>query len=345
MPQNSIPTVILESPTPPLALPSLPSKVADQTEYHPAAAEDLSNLVEQFLTHLAKYRNSSPHTVVAYRDDLRCFVEFCETLGITTISQLHRPNVHRYAAALPRSGKRGQLAPASVARRIHALRSLLGYLMDLGLVDGNLAAGIVLPVREKRLPRYPDDRECELLLGATTRPRDRAIVALMMMAGLRRSEVLDIDVEDLSAGCTQLLVHGKGRKERSIPLCLTLRGIVEAHLEQCGALRGPLFIGATGERMTVTCLTRMFRRLLKATDLAGQGITPHKLRHAFGTSLIREGVDVATVAELMGHSNISTTSIYLHASPATKRAAVDRLPWGRDDSRPLAAEFTVSNPM
>ena len=102
------------------------------------------------------------------------------------------------------------------------------------------------------------------------------------------------------------------------------------YLEARTAPSGPLFVGRTEQRTTVTSFTRLFQRLLKRAGLGDEGITPHKLRHAFGTSLVREGVDVSTIAELMGYSNISTTSIYLHASPSTMRAAVERLHWGSD---------------
>ena len=113
-----------------------------------------------------------------------------------------------------------------------------------------------------------------------------------------------------------------------MPLCPTLRDLVITHLNQHDHPSGPLFVGRTGERTTVTSFARLFRRLLRRAELEDEGITPHKLRHAFGTTLVREGVDVATIAELMGHSNISTTSLYLHASPTTMRAAVEKLRWG-----------------
>jgi site-specific recombinase XerD len=150
----------------------------------------------------------------------------------------------------------------------------------------------------------------------------------MLMGGLRRGEVLGLNIEDLSAGLDQMLVRGKGNKERVVPLCQALRDLLSAHLDGRGGTCDPLFVGRTGNRTTVTSFIRLFRRLLKRAGLQDEGITPHKLRHAFGTSLVRKGIDVATIADLMGHHNISTTSVYLHASPTTKRAAVDKLQFG-----------------
>lgn len=295
-----------------------------------ADRDSLESLLEQYLTHLRHYRNCSPQTVIAYGRDLRHFVGFCRDRGLTTPGDLERQHVHQYAAILPSSGQRGSLAPASVGRKIHALRSWFNFLCDMGVLQSNLTVGLRLPKREQRLPRVPTDEECEAILAAARTPREKAIVGLMLMGGLRRGEVIALNVESLDADCTQVLVRGKGNKERVVPLCPALRDLLVSHLEGRGAISGPLVVGRTGQRTTVTSFTRLFRRLLKRAGLQDEGITPHKLRHAFGTSLVRQGVDVATIAELMGHSNISTTSIYLHASPSTMRAAVERLHWGSD---------------
>jgi site-specific recombinase XerD len=250
--------------------------------------------------------------------------------GLTAPADLERRHVHQYAALLPSSGKRGPLAPASVARKIHALRSWFNFLCDTGALQTNLTTGLRLPKREHRMPRVPSGQECEAILGAAWTPREKAVIGLMLMGGLRRGEVLGLKLEDLSADYAQILVRGKGHKERVVPLCPALRDLLMAHLEVRSVSPGPLFLGRTGQRMTETSFVRLFRRVLKRVGLEDEHITPHKLRHAFGTTLVREGVDVSTIAELMGHSNISTTSIYLHASPTTMRAAVDRLRWGTD---------------
>ena len=207
----------------------------------------------------------------------------------------------------------------------------------MGVHPTNLTTGLRLPKREHRRPRVPTDEECEAIRGAAWTPREKAIIALMLMGGLRRGEVLGLKVEDLSAEYAQILVRGKGHKERVVPLCPALRDLLITHLEVRGVSPGPLFLGRTGQRMTETSFIRLFRRVLKRVGLQGEGITPHKLRHAFGTTLVREGVDVATIAELMGHSNMSTTSVYLHASPTTMRTAVEKLRLGtadRDQSPP-----------
>ena len=172
----------------------------------------------------------------------------------------------------------------------------------------------------------PTDQECEATLAAARTPREKALIGLMLMGGLRRREVLGLNVEDHSTNHTQRLVRGKGHKERVAPLCPALRDLLD-RLEVRGMSPGPLFVGRTGRRITVTSFARLLRRLLKRAGLQGEQITPRKLRHAIGASLVREGVDISTIADLMGHSNIPTTSVYHHASPATMPAAADRLRW------------------
>ena len=122
-------------------------------------------------------------------------------------------------------------------------------------------------------PRVPTDQECEAILGAAWTPREKAIIGLMLMGGLRRGEVLGLNVEDVSADYAQILVRGKGSKERMVPLCPALRGLLIAHLEGRGACPGPLFVGRTGRRMTVTSFIRLFRRVLKRVSLEDEHIT------------------------------------------------------------------------
>ena len=330
MPPQSDPAVLPQTAPPAPQSPQPQNHPPTPAATQPVEPDQLAALLEDYLVHLIDYRNSSPRTVTAYRADLRHFLDFCHGLDLTRPSDLERRHLHQYAAILPASGKRGRLAPASVARKIHALRSWFGFLCDLDLLQSNLAAGLRLPQRDQRLPRVPTEEEARAMLAATRTPREQALLGVMLMAGLRRGEVLALNVESVSADLGQMLVWGKGNKERIVPISPTLRVLLEAHLEQRGVVRGPLFLGRTGQRMTVTSFNRVFQGVLRRAGLEGEGLTPHKCRHYFATALLRQATDIATVAELLGHSNISTTSVYTHASPHTKRTAVDSLQWGPD---------------
>ena len=330
-PQTALPVpAALDSPN----SPSRPSpRVPDPDPAISREGSDaLSALLEQYLGHIEHFRAYSPQTVAAYRGDLTHFVGFCREQGLTAPGDLERRHIHQYAGMLPTAGKRGVLSPASVTRKICALRSWFKYLCDVEALSTNPAAGIPLPKRAQRVPRVPDDRECEMLLDVARTSREKALLGLMLMAGLRRAEVLGLNVEDLDADLGRVLVRGKGSKERVVPVNPALQELLTAHLEQRAVTCGPLFVGKTGNRTTVTSFVRLFTRLLKRAGLQDEGLTPHRLRHAFATGLIRAGVDIATVAALMGHANIATTSIYLHANPVGMRAAVDCLQWGRGES-------------
>jgi len=296
----------------------------------PAVGTQLPALLGQFLTHMRDFRDCAQRTVESYHQDADSFINFLRSEGVTTAEQVQRDHVHRYAAGL------GHLAPATIRRRVYSLRSWFGHLVDVGILQSNPIASVQLPKRRPRLPKVPTEQQCDILLAACQTPREEAIIALLLMAGLRKSELLGLDVSDVSTGCEQLRVMGKGRKERIIPLCDFAQQVLRRHLEQHDNEGPALIANECGRRIGSTTFYRSFRRLLGRAGLDGAGLTPHSLRHAFGTYLIRNGVDVATVCELMGHSNISVTSVYLHADTTSKRAAVGRLPWahrGEDNHR------------
>ncbi len=282
---------------------------------------NLVPLLDQFLTHLRDYRDCSERTVEAYRKDGEAFVEFLRSEGVTTLETVERHHAHRFAARL------SHLAPATIRRKVYALRSWFGYLVDIGVLEANPVASVELPKRRPNPPKVPTKCQCNALLSVCETPTQKLIIALLLLAGLRKSELLGLNMEDVSPGHDQIRVQGKGRKERAIPLCKFAEQVVSQYLNGREGASSPLLTNQIGSRMGNTTLYRMFHRIVRQAGLQDTHITPHSLRHAFATYLIRAHVDIATVSELMGHSNISTTSIYLHADTTTKRAAVEQLPW------------------
>jgi len=137
-------------------------------------------------------------------------------------------------------------------------------------------------------------------------------------------------VADLAADLSQLRVSGKGGRERVVPVSSRLREVLRSYLGERDSDDPALIINGTSRRMTETTFYRLFRRILRRAGLAGSGTTPHHLRHAFASGLVQAGVDVCTVSELLGHSNISTTSIYLHASADGKKEAVEKLAFAQE---------------
>jgi len=278
-------------------------------------------LAHEFLTHLANGRRCSPRTVEAYRADYTKVARLLQAAG-------HDLDVRRISAGdlqVCLAGLR-HLAPASVERLVYALRSLFGYLVRKGLVSQNPATEVDRPRKSRSLPLQFTTPQVDALLRAAQTVQERVLVALLAYGGLRRAEVLGLDLSDVAADLTSLRVAGKGGKSRSVPLHPDLQGLLREHLAELPADGAALIRNQAGGRMSTTTFARRFRRLLTRAGLAGKPLSPHKLRHYFASTLVRAGTDIATVADLLGHSSISTTSIYLHTNGATKREAIGRLP-------------------
>ncbi len=152
------------------------------------------------------------------------------------------------------------------------------------------------------------------------------MVLMLLGTGLRRGELLGLDVSSLSADLSELKIRGKGERERIVPIPGQCRAALRRYLDSREAEAPALFLNRAGKRVGTTTFHRWFRRLLRRAGLDGSGLTPHSLRHSYATHLLRAQVDLETIRELMGHSSISVTGRYLATDPSRKRAAVERLP-------------------
>jgi len=196
----------------------------------------------------------------------------------------------------------------------------------MGYVQGNPARRLPLPKTEQLVPVTLTPEEAQKILAAADTPWNRCLVILLLTTGMRRSEAVEIALDDIDLENGQLLVHGKGSKERTAPLT---EEAVEAtrhylqHRKKTNCHR--LFVSQTGEAIQGRVVNQMLDRVLEKAELVGRGITPHTLRHTFATHLIRNGTDIRTVQELLGHSDIQTTARYLHSDTRTKQAAVGKL--------------------
>ena len=297
--------------------------------------------VAMFLEYLKGYRSCAPISVKAYRRDLRAFSEFLsQRLGqAPSPDQITRQQVMQFAVSL------ADRAPLTVRRKLWVLSSFFGFLQDMGHVSGNPARRLPLPRLEQQVPVTLTEADAQRLLEAAERPWHKCLVVLLLSTGMRRSEIAQISLEDLDLENRQLLVHGKGAKERVVPLADQAVAAIEQYLpHRVQMVRPPseaamaaggtrlatqsrhLFVSAwKGQPIHGRCINRMLRIVIRKAGLQGQGITPHKLRHTFATHLIRNGVDIRTVQELLGHADIGTTARYLHSDVRTKLAAVEKL--------------------
>ena len=278
----------------------------------------MKNEIRDFLDYLTYERNVSINTVGAYRNDLESFLEFlCDqyfTMARDQIDlqRLDHLAVRSYLAHLARK----KLSRASIARHLSALRSFFKYLMREGTVDANPARGVATPRREKYLPSVLQSSEIALLfelpdLSSPLGIRDRAWLELLYASGLRISELVGIDIDDIELRARLVKVRGKGSKERIVPFGRKAAEAIRAYLDIRTSEEDALFVNYRGQRITVRSVRRLFNTYVRAASLRA-GISPHTLRHSFATHLLNAGADLRAIQELLGHASLSTTQKYTH---------------------------------
>ena len=291
-----------------------------------------------FVEHLRLNRNSSAHTAAAYESDISQFLDFA-------VKHQERPNlepddlglgtIRAFMAELYRQGH----ARTSGARKLSALRAFGRYLKREGLIEMDPATLAASPKRERKVPAHLTIDEMERLLEMpdVSDPlgcRDRAILELFYASGLRLSELVGLDLEDVNLRGRMVRVMGKGAKERLVPFnsateqslraWLAKRAVLQASQEPKpraqsikprAQSREPVFLNFRGARLTGRSVQRLVARYV-ASCSTRFGISPHALRHSFATHLLQRGADLRAIQELLGHVQLSTTQRYTHVNAA-----------------------------
>jgi len=274
---------------------------------------------EAFLTLLATRR--APKTVEAYRRDLTALSTWLDgPIGRITTEQLEQ-----YLAELRAAGR----SPATIARRVAAIRSFFRHQTLLGARTDNPAAELDLPRRRRTLPRTLSPLEAERLVEAAsgTSPRDlrdRALVELLYGAGLRVSEAVGLDKSSVDLDARLVRCVGKGSKERVVPIgrqaVQALRRYMSRGRPFLDARHRPeLFLNAKGGGLTRAGAFLILRRLAAKAGLEPERVHPHLLRHSFATHLLEGGADLRSVQEMLGHADLATTELYTHVSDRRRR--------------------------
>ena len=270
---------------------------------------------EKFIRALQE-RNASAHTIKAYRTDLAQFAEYVGPQGWRDIDHVL---IRGYLANLYERG----LSKTSVARALAALRSLYKWLAQEGEVEQNPAALVATPKLPKKLPRVPTIEEVNTVLDSTMpecsafAERDQVILELLYGCGIRNSELIGINLDDIRWSNEIILVRGKGRKERYVPFGDSAKAAVEAYLPARQRVLGEtkrttekaLLINLRGQRLTTRSVGRIVKQIAVARGLSPD-VHPHTLRHAFGTHMLEEGADLRAIQEMLGHERLSTTQRY-----------------------------------
>ncbi|HET7221237.1 MAG TPA: tyrosine recombinase XerC [Vicinamibacterales bacterium] len=299
--------------------------------------------LDDFLEHLRLNENASLNTVRAYESDLTQFLAFlAAALGRRRTDLAPHDFTHIHIREfLGDLHKRGNTR-SSAARKLAAIRTFGRYLRREGILDGDPAALVGTPKREHRLPSHLAEAEMSRLLEMpdSSQPlgrRDRAILELFYASGLRLSELVGLDVEDVNLNARMVRVLGKGRKERLVPFNKSAEAAIRAWLQDgwgqtpdvgvrttgrtAGARQGtrrrghPLFLNYQGERLSTRSVDRLVRKYVAACSTRF-GISAHALRHSFATHLLERGADLRAIQELLGHARLSTTQRYTHVNAA-----------------------------
>jgi integrase/recombinase XerC len=284
------------------------------------ASPEIRKGIHKFLDHLRGERSASAHTLRAYRNELQRFAEY---LG----PEIRWKDVdHVFIRGFLGHLHSQRLSKVSVARALAAIRSLYKWLAREGIVKQNPAKLVATPKLPKKLPRVPTLEEMNGLLNsdmpesASFPERDRAIFELLYGCGLRNSELVGIELGDVDDANGVILVRGKGKKQRYLPLegaaeeaLKTYRAERQKLLNTAGRNARRLFINRRGGALTTRSVARIVKQIAVSKGLPPD-IHPHTLRHAFGTHMLTEGADLRAIQELLGHERLSTTQKYTQLS-------------------------------
>jgi integrase/recombinase XerD len=292
------------------------------TAIKPVESRPFEHLVLDFVAYLEFERGLSRNTLEAYRSDLLQFGEFLVGRDLTVFSA-GSADVADFLAELA-GADGGSASPATVHRKSACLRSFYRHLRREELIEGDPMTSLAPPRRSRRLPQVLTRAEVARLLEQPngTEPlelRDRALLELMYACGLRASEVTGLEVTDLDLDELVLRAHGKGSKDRLVPIGRTAAEAVRRYLARgrpvlVGERVEPrLFLNFRGGALTRQGLYKIVRRHARAVGLEDR-MSPHTLRHSFATHLLAGGCDLRSVQEMLGHADVSTTQLYTHLS-------------------------------
>ncbi|MCV2394681.1 site-specific tyrosine recombinase XerD [Actinotalea sp. M2MS4P-6] len=295
-------------------------------------SDRLEGAATAYLDHLAVERGLSANTLAAYRRDLSRYQSYLAARGRTDLAEVSEADVRDYVLAVRTGADGGRaLAASSTARMVAAVHGWHRFGALEGWTVTDPASPVKPPARPRRLPKALGVAEVTALLEAAgigdgpVPLRDRALLELLYSTGARISEVVGLDVDDLDLETGEVLLRGKGDKQRVVPVGSYARDAVEAYLvrarpELAAHGRGTpaIFLNTLGRRLSRQSGWAVLRLAAERAGLT-QAISPHTLRHSFATHLLAGGADVRVVQELLGHASVTTTQIYTQVSPELLR--------------------------
>lgn len=288
----------------------------------------MDQILEKFLRYLKIERNSSEHTRISYKTDIYQFIDFLNSSdemsnAAADINAITRLDIRLWLGELSEMG----LARNTIARKVASLRSFFKYSYKRGHIEKNPAHLLIVPKKESRLPKTvaPKGIERMMEMAEGEEPDDhqnRAILELLFGTGVRLSELVQLSLSDLNFVQKQVLIQGKGNKQRIVPLGKQALVTIKLHLDTRYLLFGDktdadaknaVFLAPGGQRVYPRFVQRLVKSFIEKVSEISQK-SPHVLRHSFATHLLDAGADIRVIKELLGHTNLSSTQIYTHTS-------------------------------
>ncbi len=277
--------------------------------------------LDKFFTYLDIEKNYSTHTALNYRIDLE---EFAAFLGENSVTAVEYPDLRRFLAQL----KGRNLKPRTLARKLSSLRSFFKYLQREDVIQSNPAKLLVTPKLDKPLPHFMSEEETVQLIEAPRKGkfnslRDKAIFEILYSTGIRVSELVGLNVDDVDFIGNIIKVLGKGKKERIVPIGDQALNVLKAYVDQRKVNNKFIFVNKGGTRLSDRSVRNIINKYILEQSMA-QHVTPHMFRHSFATHLLNHGADLRSVQELLGHVNLSTTQIYTHLTTEKLKKVYDQ---------------------
>jgi len=306
--------------------------VADVGTHAPTSAEPFEHLVLDFLAYLEFERGLSRNTLEAYRSDLLQYGAYLN--GRDALAVTHSELAGFVTSLATGDGEKPPVAAATLQRKVACLRSFHRHLRRQGVLETDPTANLRAPKQSRRLPHVLSRDEVAKLLEQPkgTEPpalRDRALLELMYACGLRASEAIDLETQDLDLEAGILRARGKGSKERLVPVGSAATRAVNAYLSRGrpklvgDRLESRLFVNHRGSGLTRQGLYKIVQRHAATAGLADK-MSPHTLRHTFATHLLDGGADLRAIQKLLGHASLSTTQRYTHVDFARLAEVYDK---------------------
>ena len=287
----------------------------------------MQDVFHKYISYLQAERNASHYTVRNYKNDLLNFFDFLKQEGIGSLKDVDKHVIRSYLAHLMDEG----FVRTSIARKLSAIRSFFRYLVREEMLAASPAATTSSPKLDRRLPTFLTIDEVERLLEAPNLnspqgKRDRAIMELLYACGLRVSELAKLNVEQIDLATDEIIVRGKGSKERLVLMGKPAAEALGSYLrkgrpELFGAkirMTNAVFINRYGGRLTERSVQKMLQEYAGSAGIEKK-VHPHLLRHTFATHLLNGGADLRVVQELLGHANLSSTQVYTHVTKSQAR--------------------------